>query len=141
MYAADDLDPLELVGTWILARHIVDRRAGDESSVDGTTTLTRQDDGRVRWAESGTLTRWGVDVPVTRVLFVEKRQGGWFVTFEDGRDFHPWTPGTVVQHDCAPDLYTGTIHRVDGERWSVEWEVSGPGKDYTMNSVLTRAAG
>lgn len=139
MRTSDDLDPLELVGTWALFRRIVDRKLDERSTVDGTTVLALQADGRVRWAESGVLTRRGTDVPVTRVLFVEQRPGGWFVTFEDGRDFHPWAPSTRVEHDCAPDLYVGTLDRLDDDRWSVVWEVTGPGKDYTMTSVLTRA--
>jgi len=136
----DDLDPLELIGTWALARQIVDRALDEHSTVDGTTVLTLQLDGRVRWAESGVLTRRDSAIPVSRVLFVEQRAGGWFVTFEDGRDFHPWAPSTPVRHDCAPDLYIGTLDRLDDDRWSVVWEVSGPGKDYTMTSILTRVA-
>jgi len=136
-----DLDPLALVGTWDLSRVIVDHQDGQQSRVLGTTTLTLQDDVRIRWAESGTLSHRGIEAAVSRVLYVEKRAGGWFVTFEDGRDFHPWEPGVPVEHGCAPDLYIGTVDRVDERRWSVEWRVTGPSKDYTMASVLTRAEG
>jgi hypothetical protein len=39
------------------------------------------------------------------------------VTFDDGRDFHRWQPGAEVEDPCAPDLYVGTVERVDENRW------------------------
>ena len=134
-----DLDPLDLLGTWDLSRIIIDRKANDKSGVIGVTELAVLSDGRIQWTESGTLTRHGTDVPVSRVLYLEQRAGGWYVTFDDGRDFHPWQPGSPVEHDCSPDLYVGMVERLDADRWSVEWQVTGPSKDYTMTSVLTRS--
>lgn len=130
------VDPRDLVGTWDLARVIVDHRGNAELHMTGTAELVRGADGRIRWAESGTLDRGGSAVPVSRVLFVEERADGWFVTFEDGRDFHAWEPGREVEHQCTPDLYAG---RIDGStrRWTVEWTVTGPAKDYVMTSILT----
>lgn len=134
-----ELDPLDLLGTWDLSRAIVEHAAGDRSSVEGTTSLGLQGDGRIRWSEAGTLTRQGLQTPVSRVLYLEQRDGEWFVTFEDGRDFHPWRPGTSVEHVCAPDLYVGTVGRASTDRWTVQWHVTGPHKDYTMTSVLSRS--
>ncbi|RPF21134.1 DUF6314 family protein [Myceligenerans xiligouense] len=34
--------------------------------------------------------------------------GDWRVTFEDGRDFHPWT-ALPVEHACGRDLYEGRV--------------------------------
>ena len=133
-----ELDPLELLGSWELSRVIVDRRADEQSSVEGRTDFAREDDGRIRWSESGTLRRGGTRVEVSRVLFLEPRESGWFVTFEDGRDFHPWAPGSEVEHPCAPDTYLGVVKVLATDRWSIEWQVSGSSKDYTMSSVLTR---
>ena len=67
------------------------------------------------------------------------RSDAWFVIFDDGRDFHPWVTGERVEHPCGADLYRGRID-VDatGRRWTVEWDVTGPTKDYTLSSVLTR---
>lgn len=132
------MSPRDLLGTWTLARTIDDRLAGEQLTVDGETVLTDEPDGRVRWAESGTLHRRGADLPVTRVLFVEPRDDGWFVTFDDGRDFHPWSPDERVVHPCGADTYAGRVTPVDDDHWAVEWQVSGPAKDYTMVSDLTR---
>lgn len=139
MLSVLDLDPLELVGTWELSRVIIDHRADERSDVLGTSELTLQADARIRWTESGTLHRRGTDVAVSRVLYLEPREPGWFVTFEDGRDFHPWEPGSPVEHACTPDMYVGLVAPMGDDRWSVEWRVNGPGKDYTMTSVLTRS--
>ena len=62
---------------------------------------------------------------------------GWWMRFDDGRDFHPWTPGEQVVHPCAPDTYCGVVAG-SPERWTVQWDVTGPRKDYTMRTVLTR---
>ena len=133
------LVPTSLVGSWKLARVIVDHLADEESRVEGTTRLTVDDDGRIRWVEDGTLFRRGVELPVSRVLFLQSRgERGWFVTFEDGRDFHPWEPGHRVEHPCAPDHYVGLVEAVAGGAWGVTWRVTGPKKDYTMTSRLTR---
>lgn len=84
-----DLEPVSVVGTWDLSRVIVDHKADEQSSVVGMSEFTLQDDGRIKWTESGTLHRRRTDVAVSRVLYLEQRESGWFVTFEDGRDFHP----------------------------------------------------
>jgi hypothetical protein len=134
------LEPTALVGAWTMARTIDDRHAGEQATVDGTSELSLLDDGRIRWAERGTLHRDAGDIPVSRVLFVEARDTGWWVTFDDGRDFHPWAPGDEVVHPCAPDTYVGRIDADGTDRWTVEWRVSGPAKDYTMTTTLTRHA-
>jgi hypothetical protein len=134
------LEPTALVGAWTMARTIDDRHAGERATVDGTSELSLLDDGRIRWAERGTLHRDAGDIPVSRVLFVEARDTGWWVTFDDGRDFHPWAPGDEVVHPCAPDTYVGRIDADGTDRWTVEWRVSGPAKDYRMTTTLTRHA-
>jgi hypothetical protein len=134
------LEPTDLLGTWSVARTIDDRRAGERSTVDGTSMLERRDDGRIRWSEQGTLHRGDLHVPVSRVLFVEPRDAGWFVTFDDGRDFHPWAPGDEVVHPCAADTYVGRIETPGVDAWTVVWHVTGPDKDYSMTTLLTRLA-
>ncbi len=83
------------------------------------------------WEEQATWHRPGGDVAVRRMLRLARTEDGWWVRFEDGRDFHRWAPGEEVVHDCAPDTYRG---RVGGtpQAWTIVWDVSGPGKDYTM---------
>ncbi|WP_157236789.1 DUF6314 family protein [Promicromonospora sukumoe] len=138
------MDPFRLVGTWDFRREI--RHAdGAEYSADGEARFSVEDDGRVRWAEHGTL-RWAAGTtPVTRTLFVVReagRDGGavarWRVTFEDGRDFHPWTAG-AVEHLCGRDLYQGGIEvpARPTSSWELRWHVTGPEKDYLMHTWYT----
>ena len=82
------------------------------------------------------MTWAGHAVPVSRTLFVDRTDGVWAVHFEDGRLFHPWTVGERVDHPCAPDHYRGLVE-TDGDpvtRWTVEWQATGPEKDYVMTT-------
>lgn len=138
------MDPLTLTGRWTFSRVIDDRLSGEQSTVTGHAELVAEDDETVRWHETGTLVTGDRELPVFRTLWIVMRDGTWIVTFEDGRYFHPWTPGEQVEHPCGKDLYIG---RVDVEpdtppsarplRWTVRWNVTGPSKDYTMTTVLT----
>ena len=130
-------DPLVLLGSWSFER-VIDDRLGPTRQVAGTTELTRQDDGRVRWSETGTMTWDGGATEVFRTLFVEARDDGWWVTFDDGRDFHPWSIDQQVVHPCGADTYTGRITMDEPQAWTIVWTVSGPAKDYTMTTRLTR---
>ncbi|MCY7394903.1 MAG: DUF6314 family protein [Nocardioides sp.] len=137
------MTPLDLLGPWHLAREIDDRHTGQRLRVDGTTRLTVVGE-EVGWAESGLLTRPGAaPARVSRRLRVVRREGGWWVLFEDGRDFHPWRPGGWVEHPCGADHYRGRILvdplPVHPVTWQVTWQVTGPAKDYTAHSVLSRA--
>ncbi len=129
----------ELLGTWRLDRTIEDWRAQERLGVTGTAALERIADGRVRWHEQGTL-RGASRTPssVSRTLYVVAPVGGQgppWVTFEDGRPFHPWSPGVEVAHACAPDDYRGLVEtRALPHRWTVRWSCHGPAKDYTMTT-------
>lgn len=143
--------PRALLGRWELHRDIDDRYAGERLRVLGTLTLRHLDgpvDPGIDWAEEGRLHRPGrAGVSVARRLRVVRRDdgaGGWWVCFADGRDFHPWRPGTWVEHPCGPDRYRGLVEAGDarpGTRvaaWRVTWQVTGPTKDYTMTTRLHR---
>lgn len=130
----DPADPSTLLGTWRFVRQIEDRRNAERGRVTGTMTLTPEGT-RIRWSEHGILEWRNTRNPAYRTLFLVPRPDGWFVTFEDGRDFHPWRPGTQVRHPCGSDLYTGRIE-TEAERWSVSWTVTGPRKDYTMTTEI-----
>lgn len=132
------LQPTDLLGEWELRRSVVDRLAGVEGTVTGSTTLSLTDPDEVRWYESGTMTLDGRTVPVSRTLSVRRSDDDvWTVHFADGRVFHPWVWGTSVGHACAPDDYTGVLDG-DAERWTVRWDARGPAKDYTLTSELRR---
>ncbi|MFJ3406815.1 DUF6314 family protein [Promicromonospora sp. NPDC090134] len=144
------MDPLRLVGTWEFRREI--RHAdGAGYTADGAARFFLEDDGRVRWAEQGTL-RWAAgSTPVSRTLFLVRDSTaraepvavgpgtGWRVTFEDGRDFHPWTAG-AVEHLCGRDLYQGGVAAPaqPGSSWELSWHVTGPEKDYLMHTWYSR---
>lgn len=149
------MDPLRLVGTWRFLREIR-HDDGAAYTADGEAWFSREDDGRVRWAEQGTL-RWdGGSTPVTRTLFLVREAEsdggvvpdgvtdaeattGWRVTFEDGRDFHPWTAG-AVEHLCGRDLYAGgvTVATDPAPAWELRWRVTGLEKAYLLHTRYTR---
>ncbi|UXF69143.1 MULTISPECIES: DUF6314 family protein [Rhodococcus] len=134
------IEPRALVGKWHFERDIVDRLSGSTKHVFGETTISDAGDGLMRWYESGTLRDGDLELPVFRTLFVAERGLEWAVTFEDGREFHDWAPGEEVEHLCGADTYRGRIDVTAGDRstWTVVWTVTGPSKDYTMTTHLTR---
>nr|WP_254701138.1 DUF6314 family protein [Curtobacterium pusillum] len=136
--------PTDLLGEWVLRRHVTDRLAGVDGTVTGTTTLTGTGPDEVRWDETGTMVFDGRTVPVSRTLFVRRGPGtgtgtglGWTVHFADGRVFHDWVWGGSVAHACSPDEYTGVLAG-DVDHWTVRWEAHGPAKDYALHSELRR---
>ena len=133
-------DPTDLLGRWELDREIDDRAAAERHRVDGVLTLELVAPGRVRWSETGRWRHPTGDVDVRRDLWlVHEPADGWWVRFDDERDFHPWSPGEPVVHPCAPDTYRGVVTGT-ADSWTVVWEVTGPRKDYTMTTRLTRPA-
>ncbi len=133
-------DPRDLLGSWDLSRTIEDRLGDLGGVVEGRLELTETGPDRLRWEERATWHRPTGDVAVRRGLWVVRRAAGWWVLFEDGREFHPWAPGSEVVHDCRPDTYRGTVTGSPTD-WSVTWEVTGPAKDYLMLTRLRPAAG
>lgn len=131
-------DPTNLLGVWRLSRVIDDRLTGERSRVEGTLRLSEVAPGRIRWEEQGRWNRAGVDITVTRNLWLVRDQetAGWWVCFDDGRDFHPWRPGEPVLHPCAPDTYRCEVGGTPSG-WTVEWDATGPAKDYSMRTALS----
>lgn len=131
-------DPTTLLGSWRLARVIDDRFAGQQSRVDGTLRLSEVSPGRIRWDEQGQWRRVGGDVIVSRSLWLvrDEETAEWWVRFQDERDFHPWRPGEPVVHPCSQDTYRGVVSGTP-QRWTVEWDVAGPAKDYSMSTELS----
>lgn len=139
------MDPLRLVGTWDFRREVDDHRDGAQYTARGEAEFTLEKDGRIRWAEHGTLTWVAGTTSVTRTLFLVRDEPGgagassaWHVTFEDGRDFHPWTGG-AVEHLCSRDLYLGGVEVPQelAQSWELHWRVTGPEKDYTLHTRYT----
>ncbi|WP_152365011.1 DUF6314 family protein [Microlunatus speluncae] len=134
-------DPAWLLGRWSFDRAIDDRRNGIQGRVTGEMIFVAEPD-RIRWQETGTLT-WGeTRTPVTRTLYLVEQAGDRIVTFADGRHFHDWRPGVAVRHPCGDDHYAGVIDIAPGdpELLIITWDVTGPGKDYTAVTRMTRSA-
>lgn len=132
------VSPSALLGQWRLDRRISDRRARTFGTVHGTLLLV-EDGAQIRWSERGTL-RWnGADLPVTRELALVEEPSGWQVRFADGRPFHPWRPGEIVEHPCNADLYRGLVD-VAPDRLRVLWDVLGPAKDQRILTRCRRSA-
>ena len=89
------------------------------------------DGARIRWRESGTLHWAGDELPVTRELVLVEAPPGWQVCFADGRLFHPWRPGEIVEHPCNADVYRGLVD-VGPDRLRVLWDVTGPAKQQRL---------
>jgi hypothetical protein len=85
------------------------------------------------------MTWAGHEVPVSRTLLVVREDTGWMVRFDDGRPFHPWSVGEPVDHPCGDDHYRGLVRCLGDDVWTVEWDVVGPVKDYTMTTAHRRA--
>jgi hypothetical protein len=134
-------DPTSLLGTWDLSRSIDDRLTGRRSRVEGRLSLEAVSPDRVQWLEEGRWHQAGGDVDVRRGLWLVRDEDtqAWWVRFEDDRDFHPWTPGAAVVHPCGADTYRGVVLGTP-LRWTVEWDVTGPAKDYLMTTELSREA-
>lgn len=126
-------EPTTLIGRWRLQRRIRDRRQGVFGRVAGELVI-RRDGADLRWDERGTLSWAGATLPVWRYLLLSEDGDGWSVFFSDGRPFHPWRPGTVVEHPCRQDVYRGLVS-VSPPELRTLWDVTGPAKDLR---ILTR---
>ena len=132
-------DPRRLIGRWQFERTLIDLASGEQGSANGTIAISPADVG-LRWTEHGELSWSGIRVPVSRELRLVPTDGPdeWLVTFADGRPFHPWKPGRVVQHPCGPDLYRGKIDVLGAEELRIEWTVHGPRKDHRYLTICRR---
>lgn len=134
-------DPGILIGRWRLERVILDRRNRERLTADGEADLAWSGDDKIRWSERGILHHGESELCFRRVYLIRRRGESWQVTFEDGRDFHPWTPGETARHPCGPDLYQGVIDLGDSatgiSSWRVTWRVRGPQKDLELKTCFS----
>lgn len=131
--------PTDLLGVWQLERRLADRHGGGFGRVSGWLELTLVG-AVVHWLELGELSWGGARYEVTRELHIMPDGAGWQVRFTDGRAFHPWRPGELVEHPCRQDLYRGLV-KVDDERkrLRVLWDVTGPFKDQRIVTRCVRS--
>ncbi len=130
------VSPDDLCGEWSLRRRVVDRMAAASGRATGTLTVSTASDG-VRWEERGTLAIGDYSGSFTRELRARLIDGQWWMTFTDGRPFHPWAPGRMVEHPCRADVYRGLVTG-DRTRLRILWDVTGPRKQQRLLTRLDR---
>jgi len=130
-----------LDGDWHIARGIEDRRTGIPQSFIGAASFGRDGDASLLYREDGALRIGDGTIRASqshRWRFTDAHAD---VSFADGRPFHRvGLDGhqAEARHDCPPDLYRVSYRFETPDRWRQEWCVSGPRKDYTLESVFTR---
>lgn len=130
--------PLRLTdfeGVWHLDRRIEDRRAGLVGRLEGRAVWVRDHDG-LRLTETGTL-RYGDGAPMQaeRRYLWREQAGGIAVFFDDLRPFHRFSADQPkAMHDCSPDHYQVRYDFSRWPDWHAVWHVTGPRKDYQMDS-------
>ena len=128
-------EPLTLTGTWSLRRRVHDRLSGRFGRACGTLTIT--DGGE--WIEQGRLELADRHASFERRLAVRLLDDEWWVTFADGRQFHPWRLDEPVNHPCGDDLYRGRVTlSAAGEVLRVLWDVTGPVKSQRLFTTFRR---
>lgn len=130
-------------GVWQLSRRIEDRRAGLTGWLEGEARFNAGQGGLVL-TETGCL-RYGDGAPMLaeRRYLWREQPGGIAVFFEDGRPFHRISADAPeARHDCPPDLYhvryDFSTWPDSWPDWRAVWQVTGPRKDYVMDSRYSR---
>ncbi len=136
-----------LPGTWELRREVP-----GQGHVIGTVTFTPAGDGILRYDETGRfqLTN-GTSTDASRSYIYELRGDKIVIRYNDPArrgdilhelSFTPENGGFRSQHChvCAADTYNLVFRFSADRRIEMSYEVHGPKKDYSMQSVLTRAA-
>ena len=132
---------LDFEGVWRFRRKIIDRKLGQISQGQGTLRLSRDGDD-LRYDEEVTLDMPGQPpITGTRAYLWRACPSGIEVRFDDGRAFH--TIGLSARapsdvHYCDPDIYRVSYDMGHWPVWSATWDVSGPRKDYRMETLFAR---
>lgn len=126
-------------GEWRLARRVEDARAGEVLRFEGTAVFAWEDGGLL-CEETGAWVGGARDgLAGTRRSLWRAGEGGRIaVLFADGRPFHDFHPaeGAAV-HLCGADRYA-VRYAFAGAGWEAVWRVTGPVKDYVMQSRYGR---
>jgi hypothetical protein len=125
-------------GRWQLTREI---RHGDGTLLRARGTAELAPRGNdLAYAEAGELEMpEGPPIRFTRRLIWRLDAHGIAVLFEDGRPFHRFGPGQLEDvHPCAPDRYEVRYTLNLPWRWRCDWRVTGPAKDYAMQTLYDR---
>jgi hypothetical protein len=135
-----------LLGRWRLQRVITDELHRVTMSAEGHAVFEQRTPGTLHYVETGKLLVGEApagDIRQTYDYLIEpdaphRAQ----VCFSDGRPFHTLDLSTgeakSVQHVCVRDLYVGDFVVMSGDRWRMQWRVTGPRKDHSIVSEFTR---
>ena len=125
----------DFVGSWRVLRDIA-HADGTHAVFEGHATFAPETDG-LDYAETGLLRIAGG--PALSAAQRYRWDADLNVYFEDGRFFHTVPPrGGDTAHWCDPDQYDGRYAFEEWPRFTVQWRVVGPRKDYTMTTRYER---
>lgn len=134
------LELSDFLGTWRVERSIEDR-LGPPGRFEGLARLLPEGDG-LRYREEGRLTLGDGPAMAAHRDYLWRGAGDRIeVAFADGRPFHAFLPAgraPGTDHPCGRDLYRVTYDLTAWPRWTAEWTVTGPAKDYRMLSAYER---
>ncbi len=131
-----------LRGDWQVARRLTDHRSGTAGEFTGTASFRALGRAGLAYREEGELRFGGHLGPASRdLIYLAAADGALDVRFGDGRAFYRleasggrWTAG----HPCGLDHYQVTGELLGAGRYAEHWQVTGPAKNYEIDSTLVR---
>lgn len=126
-------------GIWLLRKDIADLLTKEAGTFVGRAEFRREGEA-LAYREDGQLSL-GSSAPVQAQRRYLWREAGdrIAVDYADGRPFYEFGPdGLVALHLCDPDRYEVAYRFADWPRWTAEWTVTGPRKDYRMVCAYRR---
>jgi hypothetical protein len=131
----------DFLGSWQAQRTILDR-LGAPGRFDGLARLSPDGEG-LHYREEGTLTLGdGPAMTAHRDYLWRQAHDRIEVLFADGRPFHAFVPrgrAPGTDHPCGRDFYRVTYDFTAWPRWTAEWIVTGPAKEYRMLTAYAPA--
>ena len=127
-------------GHWTLKRQITDHLGQMSGTMAGSATFRARPEGALNYQEEGTMTL------ASGGAFAATRRYRWCadgkdiaVFFDDGAPFHQFRPDGLTRgttHLCGEDTYNVAYDFGAWPRWSATWQVTGPRKEYTSESLF-----
>ena len=139
---ADDLRGF-LRGSWVFLRLLRDEATGGRGSFLGRADFTDAPGG-LDFREAGWMVLGDYQGHAER-RYRFRFTGPWRaeVGFADGRPFHALElrgGETTVEHLCGNDLYRGRYRLAGDYRWRLDWQITGPRKDLSLETCYQRFA-
>ena len=133
----------DFLGEWEITKSIQDNTGQSSGNFSGMARFTNHDDGTALYHEIGTLELIkGQSMKAERrYRWLQETNGQITVQFQDGRPFHSIDvneTNPIGHHSCDPDTYEVLYNFSDWPNWRSTWRVTGPRKDYIMQSRFQR---